>query len=97
MKSSLSLATNFPNCNYRFNFRQEKNKPAAKPNPKDKKEDPLFGFKAEDELKLEALSKDSLMLNRKKKLRLNTEHPVILSEVFYPTSFSDPSMVPIKE
>jgi hypothetical protein len=37
------------------------------------------------------------MLNRKKKLRLNTEHPVILSEVFYPTSFSDPSMVPIKE
>lgn len=43
------------------------------------------------------MTKSALLLNRKKKLRLNTEHPVILSEIFYPTTFADPNVIKLKE
>ena len=43
------------------------------------------------------MSKSALMFNRKKKLRVNNEHPVILSEVFYPTSFADQNAIMLKE
>lgn len=43
------------------------------------------------------MSKSALIFNRKKKLRINTEYPVILSEVFYPYSFSDQNAINLKE
>jgi len=57
----------------------------------------LLGFKPEEEPKQDVMSKSALMFNRKKKLRINTEYPVILSEVFYPSSFSDPNAVSFKQ
>lgn len=43
------------------------------------------------------MSKSTVLFNRKKKLRVNTEYPVILSEVFFPTSFADQNAIILKE
>jgi hypothetical protein len=63
--------------------------------PKRKNDDGLQGYKPESDKSVEE-SNIGKLLRRPKKIRVNTEYPIILNEVFYPSDLKSQLFISAK-